>query len=153
MSVEQWRDYDDRYSVSDRGRIRDNKTNRIAKQWTDRADLWTVTIHGRPRRTAMIVAEVWLGRKTGEHVYYRRGIDPRASNLIVAKPRGRRRWNAKLTATKARAIARSRLPLAELAAKYRVSVSCIANVKHGHCWAWATGITREDSRPRPKPCR
>jgi len=139
--MKEWfRRYDARYSVSNLGRVKDHKSKRIAKQWIDRDELWAVTIHGRPRRTAMLVAAVWLGLKPGERAFYRQGIDPRASNLIVAKPRGARRWNARLTATKARAIARSKLPLAELAAKFNVSQSAIANVKHGHCWTWATGI-------------
>lgn len=137
---DKWRQYDERYSVSILGRVKDHKTHKISKQWTDRADLWTVTIHGRPRRTAMLVAAVWLGLKPGQHVFYRRGIDASVSNLIVAKPRGRRRWNCKLTATKARYIARSKRPLAELAAKFRVSISCITNVQRGHCWIWATGV-------------
>ena len=139
-SVEKWKRFDERYTVSNRGRVKDG--NKISKQWTDRDDLWTVTIHGRPRRTAMIVAAVWLGLKPGEHVYYRRGIDPRASNLIVAKPRGRRRWNAQLDATKARAIARSKLSLADIAAKHSISLTCAWQARNGVTWGWATGVTR-----------
>ena len=138
MSNERWRAYDDRYSVSNLGRVKDG--DRISKQWVDRDELWSVTIHGRPRRTAMIVGKVWLGLQPGEHIYYKRGIDPRVNNLIGAKPRGRRRWNARLTAVKAREIARSKRPLAELAAKFNVSISCITNVQRGHCWTWATGV-------------
>ena len=140
---EYFRRYDDRYAISNLGRVKDHKRQTFCKQWTDRADLWTVTIHGRPQRTAMIVAAVWLGLKPGHHVYYKRGIDPRASNLIVAHPRGRRRWNARLTATKARAIARSTLNLADLADKYHVSLTCIHQVRAGVTWGWATGIERK----------
>ena len=94
---EQWKRFDKRYSVSNLGRVKDG--NRISKQWIDRSELWAVTIHGQPRRTAMLVGAVWLELKPGERVFYRRGIDPRASNLIVAKPRGARHWNARLNAT------------------------------------------------------
>jgi len=148
MIREQWRRYDHRYSVSNLGRVKDHKTNRIAKQWTDRRELWAVTIHGKPRRTAMLVAAVWLGLKAGEQVYYKRDINPRASNLIVAKPRGRRRWNAKLTAAKARHIARSSLSLTELAELHSCSVTCIHQVRAGVTWNWATGIKRADTEAK-----
>jgi hypothetical protein len=151
--VERWRRYDDRYSVSTMGQVKDHKRNKICKQWIDRDELWAVTIHGRPRRTAMIVAAVWLGRKPGEHVYYRKGIDCNVKNLTVAKPRGRRRWNARLTATKARAVARSNLSLAELAAKHRVSVTCIQQVRNGVTWGWATGIKRTATKQSRPPSR
>jgi hypothetical protein len=146
-TMKEWfKRYDDRYAISNLGRVRDHKTKRTAKQWLDRSGLWTVTINGRPRRTAMLVGAVWLQMKPGERVYYRQGIDPRASNIVVDRPRGRRRWNAKLTAAKSRDIARSQLSLTELAAKYRVSLTCIYQVRAGITWGWATGIKRAATR-------
>lgn len=59
-----------------------------------------------------------------------------------ARPRGERRWNAKITNEQALAIYADTRPINIVAEAHGVTVMTATNIRYGQGWAWLTGHTK-----------
>jgi len=153
--METWLKFNERYSVSSKGEVRNDKTNRILKGDLNRKGYRRVIVSGKRYFIHRLVAIVYIpnpnnypqvnhkdGNKLNNAVYNLEWCTndynnkhARANGLIINKtPPGEDHFRAKLKESEAVYIKYSLLPVTELSIRFNISKITIYKIRQGKMW-------------------